>query len=98
MSRMCQVFACLAAAAAIAACSGDGGKSAEPSSKPAPDAKKVGARTGAPITRKVRFEGTAPANPVIKMSSDSACGAAETTGESYVLDGTGLKNVFVYVK
>src|SRR4029450_5539908 len=99
MLRVYRVLASLALAGAIAACGGDSSKSAEPSSpKAAPDAKKVDPATAATITGKVLFEGTLPENPVIKMASDSACGSAETRGESYVTDGAGLKNVFVYVK
>ena len=99
MWRIYRVLACVAAAGVMAACGGDASKSAEPSSpKAAPDAKKVDPATAATITGKVLFEGTPPENPVIQMSSDSACGAAETRAERYVVDNGGLKNVFVYVK
>ena len=83
----------------MAACGGDPSKSAEPSSpKAAPDAKKVDPATAATISGKVLFEGTPPENATIKMTSDSACGAAEARAETYVVDNGGLKNVFVYVK
>ena len=86
-------------AAGIAACGGDSTQSAQPAaSQPAPDAKKVDSATAATVSGKVLFEGTAPENPVIQMSSDSACGSAETRAERYVVDNGGLKNVFVYVK
>jgi hypothetical protein len=100
MFRICKALAPLVLAAAIAACGGsDQSKSAEPSSpKAAPDAKRVDAATAGTISGKVVLEGAAPANPVIKMSSDPACGSAELTGESYVVDNGGLKNVFVYIK
>jgi plastocyanin len=49
----------------------------------------------------VVFEGTPPANPVIKMASDPACVSAnkgDVTFESYMVDNGGLENVFVYIK
>jgi len=84
----------------MAACSGgDQSKSAQPASpKAAPGATKVDAATAGTITGKVLFEGTPPDNPVIKTTSDSACGSGELRGETYVVDNGGLKNVFVYVK
>jgi len=84
----------------MGACGGsDSSKSAEPKSpKAAPDAKKVDPATAGTITGKVLFEGAAPENPILKMSSDSACGTTETRAETYVVDNGGLKNVFVYVK
>lgn len=91
----------LALAAAVTACGGaDSSKSAQPASpKAAPDAKRVDAGTAGTITGKVLFEGTAPENPVIKMSSDPACsGGAEVRADSYVIDNGGLENVFVYIK
>ena len=96
MSRIYNVFAAVAIAGAVAACGGDTGKSARPG--PAPDAKRVDPATAASITGKVLFEGAAPEEPILKMSSDSACGTAETRAERYVVDNGGLKNVFVYVK
>jgi hypothetical protein len=99
MLRIYKVLASVSLAAAIAACGGDSSKSAEPSSpKAAPDAKKVDLATAATITGKVLVEGTLPENSVISMSSDAACGTAETRSERYVVDNGGLKNVFVYVK
>jgi plastocyanin len=80
----------------MAACGDSGGSAKRPG--PAPDAKPVDPATAASISGKVLFEGAAPANPVLNMSSDSACGTAETRAESYVVDNGGLKNVFVYVK
>ena len=103
MSRIYKVLGCVLLAAGLAACSGsDPAKSAEPSSPAAaPDAKKVDAGTAATITGKVVLEGTPPANPVLKMASDPACTAANTGdvyAESFVVDGDGLQNVFVYIK
>ena len=97
MFRTYKALACVALAAAMAGCSGSD-SSTSASRKPAADAKPVDPATAATITGKVLFEGAAPQNAVITMSSDSACGAAETRAETYLVDGGGLKNVFVYVK
>jgi hypothetical protein len=102
MSRIQRAVACVTAVvivAAMAACGSDSSKSASPKSpKAAPDAKKVDPATAASISGKVLLEGAAPENPVVSMSSDSACGSAEVRLERYVVDNGGLKNVFVYVK
>ncbi len=100
MLRSSKALWCAILLAALAACSGgDANKSAPPSSPAAaPDAKKVDTATAATVKGKVVLDGTAPANPVIKMSSDPACGSAEMRGESYVVDNGALENVFVYVK
>ena len=58
----------------------------------------ITASTAGNITGKVMLEGSPPANPVIKMASDPACGSAEVRGESYVVDNGALQNVFVYIK
>ena len=98
MARIRTVFACAALLAALGACAGDSSKSAEPSSPAAaPDAKKVDAATASTIKGKVLLEGTPPENPVIKMSSDPACGNAEVRGESYLADNGALQNVFVHI-
>ena len=97
MSRPYIALACLTLASALAACGGDSGTSGKRPG-PAPDAKRVDAATAANISGKVLFEGTAPENPIIKMSSDAACGTAELRAETYSVDAGGLKNVFVYVK
>jgi hypothetical protein len=100
MLRISKALGCAVLLAALAACGGgDANKSAQPSSPAAaPDAKKVDSATAATVKGKVVFEGTPPQNPVIKMSSDPACGSAEIRGESYVVDNGALENVFVYVK
>jgi|SRR5215204_1145637 len=100
MSRIYKALACGLLFLGLGACSGsDPSKSAEPSSPAAaPDAKKVDSGTAANISGKVAFEGTAPENPVIKMSSDPACGNGEVRAESYVVDNGRLENVFVYIK
>jgi len=94
--RIPTVLACVAAAALAAACGSDT-KSTD-ALAPAPDAKKVDPATATTLRGKVVFEGTPPENPVINMSSDSNCGAAQIRGEAYVVDNGGLKNVFVYIK
>ena len=103
MVRVRNLVVCAALLAACAACGGsDSSKSAEPSSPAAaPDAKKVDAATAATVTGKVRFEGTPPGNPVLKMTSDPTCSnanAGEVRGESYMVDNGALQNVFVYIR
>src|SRR4051812_38232406 len=99
MSRIYKALAPLTLAAALAACGGaDASKSAARASpQTAPDAPRGASATAGTITGKVLFEGTPPENPVIKTSSDPACGG-EVRGESYVVDNGGLRNVFVYIK
>ncbi len=99
MSRIKTAFACVIALAALAACSDDASKSAAPASPAAaPDAKKVDSATAATIKGKVLLEGTPPENPIIKMSSDPACGNAEVRAESYAVENGALQNVFVHIK
>jgi hypothetical protein len=100
MLRINKALACGLVLAGLAACSGsDSSKSAEPSSPAAaPDAKKVDTATAANISGKVVLEGTVPENPIIKMTSDPACGTGEVRAESYVVDNGGLQNAFVYIK
>ena len=99
MAHIQRALACVVVIAGLAACSGDPSKSAEPSAPAAaPDAKKVDAGTAATLKGKVVFEGTAPQNPIIKMSSDPACGNAEVRAESYLVDNGALQNVFVHIK
>lgn len=103
MLRIIKALGPLALITALTAC---GGGTADTSAKPAspaaaPDAKKVDTATAGTIKGTVVFEGTAPANPVIKMMSDPACVAANTspvTSESYLVDNGHLQNVFVYIK
>ena len=91
--------ACVIVLSALAACSGDSSKSAEPASlAPAPDARRVDTATAATIKGRVVLEGTPPANPVFKVTSDPACGTADVQGESYVVDNGNLQNVFVHIK
>jgi len=100
MARIKTALACVFVLAALGACSGgDSSKSAEPSSPAAaPDAKKVDEGTASTIKGKVLFEGTAPENPILKTSSDPACGSAELRAESYLVDNGNLQNAFVYIK
>jgi hypothetical protein len=99
MSRIYKALVAALLLASVPACSGDSSKSSEPSSPAAaPDAKKVDPGTAASLKGKVTFEGTAPENPVIKMSSDPACGNAEVRAESFTVDNGALQNVFVHIK
>ena len=53
------------------------------------------------VSGRVRFTGTAPANPTIDMSEEKACADKYTTppvDSQYVVRDGGLGNVFVYVK
>jgi len=99
MSRINRALVSAALLGALGACGGDTSKSAEPvSPAAAPDAKKVDAATAATVKGKVLFEGTAPENPIVKMTSDPACGTAEVRAESYMVDNGALQNAFVYIK
>jgi plastocyanin len=80
-----------------------GGSSSETpaSTTPPPDARRVDTAKAGNLTGKVRFEGTAPQNPPIKLAADPACESANPNGatfETYVVENGGLENVFVYVK
>jgi hypothetical protein len=99
MFRIRKALVAVCLCAACTACSGDPSKSGDPSSPAAaPDAKKVDGATAAAIKGKVTFEGTVPANPVIQMTSDPACGTAELRAETYMVDNGALQNVFVHIK
>jgi plastocyanin len=91
--------ALVAAVAFVAAACGE--KKAEPPSGPPPNAKRVDASKAGHIAGRVAIEGPVPQNGQIKMSGDPACIRANTDGaslESFVVDNSGLENVFVYVK
>jgi hypothetical protein len=100
MARIKTACACAIVLAALGACGGsDSSKSGEPASPAAaPDAKKVDTATASTIKGRIVLEGTAPENPVIKMTSDPACGSQEIRAESYVVDNGNLQNVFVHIK
>jgi hypothetical protein len=100
MARTHKALGCALVLAALAACGGGGtSTSANPSSPAAaPDAKKVNAATAATVKGKVVLEGVPPENPVVKMTSDPACGNAEVRAESYVAENGALQNVFVHIK
>jgi plastocyanin len=71
----------------------------EPAAAPAAAVDPASAAT---IAGKISLEGTAPANAPIRMNADPACVAA-TKGQSpaqqtFVSEGGGLGNVFVYVQ
>jgi plastocyanin len=91
----------LVAAVAIVAC----GSSSEtqpanaPAAATAPAATPVDPATAATITGTVTLEGKPPAADPINLSSDDYCvkQGAKTT-RTFVVDGSGLHNVFVYVK
>lgn len=100
MARIYKSVACAVILAALAACGGsDPSKSAEPASPAAaPDAKKVDSATASTLKGKVMLEGTPPENPVLKMTSDPACGSADIRAESYLVENGAVQNVFVHIK
>jgi hypothetical protein len=103
MFRIIKVIAALAIGAALAACGGsDGNTSGKPSSPAAaPDAKKVDASTAGSISGRVTIEGSVPPNTAISMMSDPVCASANKDAvqtETYVVEDSGLENVFVYIK
>jgi hypothetical protein len=83
----------------LAACSG-GDKPSAPAAPP-PDAQRVDAAKAGAVTGVIKFEGTAPQNPPVKISGDPACMRANPNGlafEHYLVKDGGFDNVFVYVK
>ena len=99
---MCsKVLRPIAAALLVAAagCSG-GQKEATPATPPA-NAQRVDQATAGALMGRVSFSGTAPENPMVKISGDPMCSRAHANGmafENYVVRDGGLDNVFVYVK
>ena len=92
----------------VAACGGGSQQPAQtpagqeqPSASSAP-ATTVDPATAATIAGKISLEGTPPANQPIRMNADPACVAANkganVTQQTFVSEGGGLGNVFVYVK
>ncbi len=71
----------------------------EPAAGPA---TTVDPATAATVAGKISLEGTPPANAPIRMNADPACVAAtkgkNPTQETFVSEGGGLGNVFVYVQ
>ena len=99
MARINKALACAVVLVAMGACGGDPSKSADPSSPAAaPDAKKVDTSTAGTVKGKVVLEGTPPVNPLLRMTSDPACGNAEVRAETYLVDNGALQNVFVHIK
>ena len=91
------VFSGCAVALALvtSACKGE-----EPPPRPAAVANPVDPATAGSITGVVKFDGKVPAARTITMDSDPYCEKQPTnTTENIVVgDGSGLQNVFVYVK
>ncbi len=83
----------------VFACGGSG--SGQPGSTPGGGTAKVDAATTGSIAGKVAIEGPVPPNTVVQMGSDPVCAGANKDGaatETFVVDGGGLENVFVYIK
>jgi plastocyanin len=88
----------------VAACGG-GSEPASTSTSQEPAAAptaSVDPASAANIAGKINLEGTPPANAPIRMNADPACVAANKgqnpTQETFVTEGGGLGNVFVYVQ
>jgi plastocyanin len=96
-STLLQVFSGCAVALALVT---SGCKSEEPPPTPAAVTNPVDPATAGSITGVVKFDGKAPAAQTITMDSDAYCEKQpKNTTESIVVgDGSGLQNVFVYVK
>ena len=96
------------AGSTLAACSGSKGEKSDTAAPAtatgeaaAPGGGAAGPTGDAAVTGTVHFAGTAPANPTIDMTEESACKAKYTTppvDSQYVVSNGGLGNVFVYVK
>jgi plastocyanin len=94
----------LALSLGLAACGGG----SQPAPAPAAEtpatapAATVDPATAATVSGKINLEGTPPANAPIQMKADPACMAANKgktpTQETFVSEGGGLGNVFVYVE
>ena len=100
--RLHRVFGgrALAFAAAAALTATACGRSEEAPPPPAAVTNPVDPATAGAVTGVVRFEGTPPAAETISMNSDPYCEKQpQTKTESVVVgEGSGLQNVFVYVK
>ena len=96
LRRAVSVCAIGLAFGAITAC----GKSEEPPPAPAAVSNPVDPATAGAIAGVVTFEGKAPAREPINMGSDPYCTKqpANSTETTLVGEGSGLQNVFVYVK
>jgi plastocyanin len=87
----------------VAACGGSEPAPAPTTQEPAAaPAAAVDPASAATIAGKINLEGTAPANAPIRMNADPACVAANKgqnpTQATFVSEGGGLGNVFVYVQ
>ena len=87
----------------VAACGGGAPAPAPATQEPAAaPVAAVDPATAATIAGKINLEGTAPANAPIRMNADPACVAANKgqnpTQHTFVSEGGGLGNVFVYVQ
>jgi plastocyanin len=95
-----RILAAVAGVALLgAACSG--GREEAPRTQPPPDAKRVDPAAAGALSGRVTVDGPLPQNPPIKMGSDPVCARAHPGGSSFqtfVSEGGGLGNVFVYVK
>ena len=95
------LLAFVIAAAAAIACGGGESQPASttPPAAPAPVTNPVDPGTAATITGTAMLEGKPPAPQPINLASDDYCvKQGSKTTRTFVVDGNGLQNVFVYVK
>src|SRR5687767_11477854 len=88
----------------VAACGGGSEPAPAPTSQESAGAPAtaVDPASAATVAGKINLEGTPPSNAPIRMNADPACVAAtkgqNPTQETFVSEGGGLGNVFVYVQ
>ena len=100
LRRLLRPLAAVFFVAAAACGGGDAERSSAPPQAPA-GGMRVDPATAGTITGRVSFEGTAPDNPLARISSDPVCMRENAGGyafENYIVKDGGLENVFVYVK
>jgi hypothetical protein len=98
MSDLRSIVAGLVVAASVSC--GGGTKDAAKGGPP-PGAMRVDGSKAGSLSGRVMLDGTAPANPPIKMSADPFCISHNPDGaelENFIVANGGLENVFVYVK
>ena len=91
----------LCSAVALLACGGNDASTNEASVDAKGAGQDTGPRGNAVVTGTVSFTGTAPANPRIDMSGESACAQKHSgtiTDPELVVNGGKVSNVFVHVK
>jgi plastocyanin len=98
-STLVIAFGTLAALGTACGGSAENKTAGTPAPAAAPVTNPVDPATAGTVTGTIKLEGKPPAPDTINLSSDDYCvkQGAKTT-KSFVVDGDGLQNVFVYVK